>query len=127
MRGMDPVKVYSCASRVQADIVVEALNGAGIAAYRQSGGSGDYMDIYMGTSVFGEDVYVDKEKEEEAKEIIAGITLPVEENKSAPYEDAPVTASYKRKLGAVRIVSLIAGILLLAGTVLPMLYSIIFG
>ena len=127
MRGMKPVKVHSCASRVQADILIEALNGAGISAYRQSAGSGDYMDIYMGTSVFGEDIYVDKEKEEQAKEIIAGITLPVEEDKSASHEDAPVTASYKMKLVPVRIVSLIAVIMLLAGTVVPMLISIIFG
>ena len=127
MRGMNPEKVYSCASRVQADILVEALNGAGIAAYRQPGGSGDYMDIYMGTSVFGEDIYVDKDEEEKAKEIIAGIILPAEEERSAPNEDAPVTAAYKRKLVPVRIVSLIAVILLLAGTVVPMLISIIFG
>ena len=28
MRGMNPVKVYSCATRVQADLVAAALNSA---------------------------------------------------------------------------------------------------
>lgn len=133
MRGMEPVKVYSCATRVQADIVVAALNSSGIAAYRQSGGSGDYMDIYMGTSMFGEDIFVDMDKEKKAKEIIAGITLPVmpDDEKSGPSgtpsEEASLAEAYRRRKTPVRILCLIVGILMLAGAVIPSVLSIIFG
>ena len=56
MEGMKPVKVCSCADRVQADMITETLNEQGIPAYSESKGSGDYMNIYMGTSMFGNDI-----------------------------------------------------------------------
>ena len=43
MKGMKPVKVYSCADRVQADMLTEALRREGIPAYAESKGSGDYL------------------------------------------------------------------------------------
>ena len=60
MDAMKPVKVYSCAKRFQADMIIEALKSEGIPAYSQSDGSGEYMEIYMGTSLFGENIYVDE-------------------------------------------------------------------
>ena len=50
MQGMKPVKVHSCSDRVQADMLIEALKREGIPAYAESKGSGDYLNIYMGTS-----------------------------------------------------------------------------
>ena len=72
MKGMKPIKIYSCADRIQADMIVEALNENGIPAYTESQGSGGYMNIYMGTSVFGTDIYVDEADTAQAKEILAG-------------------------------------------------------
>ena len=40
MKGMKPIKIYSCADRIQADMIVEALNENGIPAYTESQGSG---------------------------------------------------------------------------------------
>ena len=59
-KSMKPVKVWSCGDRIQADMIIEALNSEGIPAYSQSEGSGDYMNIYMGNSVFGEKIFVDE-------------------------------------------------------------------
>ena len=53
MEGMKPVKIFSCADRVDADMITETLNDRGIPAYSESKGSGDYMNIYMGTSILG--------------------------------------------------------------------------
>ena len=44
MEGMKPVKIYSCADRVDADMITETLNDRGIPAYSESKGSGDYMN-----------------------------------------------------------------------------------
>ena len=62
MEGMKPVKIFSCADRVDADMITETLNDRGIPAYSESKGSGDYMNIYMGTSMFGNDIYVNDRK-----------------------------------------------------------------
>ena len=72
MDAMKPVKVYSCAKRFQADMIIEALKSEGIPAYSQSDGSGEYMEIYMGTSLFGENIYVD----EKVTPVTAGLHLP---------------------------------------------------
>lgn len=127
MRGMKPVKIYSCTDRVSADMIVGALQEAGIDAYRQSQGSGDYMDLYMGTSVFGEDVYVDEENAAFAKEIIAGITLPAAENGSASPEDAPDAEQCRRNQRPVRIACLICAAILISFVVFSSLFSILFG
>ena len=74
MKGMKPVKVYSCADRLQADMLTEALRREGIPAYAESKGSGDYLNIYMGISVFGEMIYVDESDVARAKKIIKDMT-----------------------------------------------------
>ena len=56
------------------------LEKRGIPAYSQSDGSGEYMEIYMGTSLFGENIYVDENDARRAEEIIRGITLPADDS-----------------------------------------------
>ena len=45
MKGMKPIKIYSCADRIQADMIVEALNENGIPAYTESQGSAGFPPI----------------------------------------------------------------------------------
>ena len=73
MEGMKPVKIYSCADRVDADMITETLNDRGIPAYSESKGSGDYMNIYMGASMFGNDIYVNEKDADRAKDADKGI------------------------------------------------------
>lgn len=126
MEGMKPVKICSCADRVQADMITETLNERGIPAYSESKGSGDYMNIYMGTSMFGNDVYVNEKDADKAKEIVSALTMPLEEKTDAAEEDVPDRTADKR-IRAVRIVSLIAAVLVLVGAVVPSLVNILFG
>lgn len=134
MKGMKPVKVYSCADRVQADMLTEALRREGIPAYAESKGSGDYLNIYMGTSVFGETIYVDENDAARAKEIIKDMTgadmdatvSPTEQEQTSQFS-GKAAEKITRKLLAVRIVSLIAALLLLIGAVVPSLINIFFG
>ena len=126
MEGMKPVKIYSCADRVDADMITETLNDRGIPAYSESKGSGDYMNIYMGASMFGNDIYVNEKDENRAKEIVAVLTMPSDANSDAADADIPVRASDKR-IRAVRIISLIAAVLMLIGVVVPSLVNILLG
>lgn len=131
MQGMKPVKVYSCSDRVQADMLIEALKREGIPAYAESKDSGDYLNIYMGTSVFGETIYVDENDADRAKEIIGNITgMDMDVTVSPSKQDQTVShinEKTDRKLLVVRIISLIAALFLLIGAVVPSLMNIFFG
>lgn len=125
MDAMKPVKVYSCAKRFQADMIIEALKSEGIPAYSQSDGSGEYMEIYMGTSLFGENIYVDENDARRAEEIIRGITLPADDNEDLSDSSAIPAAAKDRRMPVVRIISLIAAILFIIGVVAPVIADII--
>lgn len=125
MDAMKPVKVYSCAKRFQADMIIEALKSEGIPAYSQSDGSGEYMEIYMGTSLFGENIYVDENDARRAEEIIRGITLPADDSEDLSDSSAIPDAAKDRRMPIVRIISLIAAILFIIGVVAPVIADII--
>lgn len=125
MNAMKPVKVYSCAKRFQADMIIEALKSEGIPAYSQSDGSGEYMEIYMGTSLFGENIYVDENDARRAEEIIRGITLPADDSEDLSDSSAIPDAAKDRRMPVVRIISLIAAILFIIGVVAPVIADII--
>ena len=126
MEGMKPVKIFSCADRVLADMITETLRERGIPAYSESKGSGDYMNIYMGTSMFGNDIYVNEMDAERAKEIITVLTMNSKGKDDAEDLYIAVRSSDKRRLIA-RIVSLIAAVLIALGAVGPSLVNIMFG
>lgn len=125
MDAMKPVKVYSCAKRFQADMIIEALKSEGIPAYSQSDGSGEYMEIYIGTSLFGENIYVDENDARRAEEIIRGITLPADDSEDLSDSSAIPDAAKDRRMPIVRIISLIAAILFIIGVVAPVIADII--
>ena len=125
MDAMKPVKVYSCAKRFQADMIIEALKSEGIPAYSQSDGSGEYIEIYMGTSRFCENIYVDENDARRAEEIIRGITLPADDSEDLSDSSAIPDAAKDRRMPVVRIISLIAAILFIIGVVAPVIADII--
>lgn len=127
MNAMKPVKVYSCAKRFQADMLIEALNEEGIPAYSQTDGSGEYMEIYMGTSLFGEDIYVDESDAARAEEIIKGMTLPSDDTQQTAESDEPAAISEGNRMSAAKIICLIAAILFILAAVVPSIAGIING
>ncbi len=127
MQGMKPVKVYSCSDRVQADMLIEALKREGIPAYAESKGSGDYLNIYMGTSVFGETLYADENDADRAKEIIESMTQADSDVADTIEDQEPVPARQDKKILVVRIISLIAALFLFLGAVVPTLLNLFLG
>lgn len=122
---MKPVKVWSCGDRIQADMIIEALNSEGIPAYSQSEGSGDYMNIYMGNSVFGEKIFVDEKDQNRAAQIIKGMTPSDQEGTEIIEEDDFPDRSQSRKRLAVKVICFIAALLLLLGAVVPSIINIL--
>ena len=127
MNAMKPVKVYSCAKRFQADMLIEALNEEGIPAYSQTDGSGEYMELYMGPSLFGEDIYVDESDAARAEEIIKGMTLPADDTQQTAESDEPAAVSEGNRMSAAKIICLIAAILFILAAVVPSIAGIING
>ncbi len=111
---MNPVKIYSARDRVEADLLVQALLNQDIPAYRQGAAGGDYMDIYMGNSVYGENIYVDEKDKDAAMEIIQSIVTPVEqeEEEDRAYGDEEQTR--RRRPIVVRVIAVVVIVALVA-------------
>lgn len=70
----NPVKLKSAVNNIEAELIINLLHNNNITCYKKSKGSGGYMNIYMGYSVFGEDIYVDKEDYEKANTLLNDTT-----------------------------------------------------
>ena len=67
---METVKIYNAGDSLEANRIVEILKENDITAYSIESGSGSYLAIQQGFSVFGQDIYVTEEDKEKAQEII---------------------------------------------------------
>lgn len=66
----DPVKLTSAATRVEAEMMERMLEEYGIPCFIKDLESGGYMNIYMGYSVFGSEIYVREGDLERAKSLL---------------------------------------------------------
>lgn len=66
----DPVKLTSAATRVEAEMMEKMLEEYGIPCFIKDLESGGYMNIYMGYSVFGSEIYVREGDLERAKSLL---------------------------------------------------------
>lgn len=111
---MEIVEVYTAKDEIEANMIVSALDSALIKCHTEDVGAGQYMDVYMGFSVYGKKIFVTEDKEEEAKRIISEII----ETKENDEEELKVPW-YKNKkiivrIGLIVFVVITAGILIIA-------------
>lgn len=66
----DPVKVTSAANDIDAGLIMNLLINNNIPCFKKDNGAGGYMNVYMGYSVYGEDIYVDRKDYEAALDLI---------------------------------------------------------
>lgn len=71
--SINPLKLKSVANKMEAELLMNLLKNNNIPCYSRSRGTGDYLKIYMGYSIFGEDIYVNEENFEEATNILASL------------------------------------------------------
>lgn len=67
---MDTVKVYNAKDDFEASVLMQELNANQIDCYMQESGSGDFLKIIGNFSVYGTDIYVAKDNEQKARNII---------------------------------------------------------
>lgn len=97
------VKIYSAPDAINGEMVQGLLRNEGIECYRKELETGNYMNILMGYSVFGEDIYVNALDEQAAREILQ-VLEPDEqdaENELIEEEIYPADPFYKNKRFAV--------------------------
>ena len=68
----EPVKLTSAATRVEAEMIESMLEECQIPCFIKDLESGGYMNIYMGYSVFGSEIYVRGSDLEAAKALLSG-------------------------------------------------------
>lgn len=69
VRAMKPVRLASVADGITAGLLIELLEKNHIVSLVKEKGSGSYMRIFMGNSIYGQEIYVDEEDYQKAKEI----------------------------------------------------------
>lgn len=74
----DPVKVTSAANNIDAGLIMNLLINNNIPCFKKDIGVGGYMNVYMGYSVYGEDIYVDRIDYEAALELINSLEPDIE-------------------------------------------------
>jgi hypothetical protein len=68
--AIKPVKLTSVANEMEAKMLLSYLQSYGISCYKKDAKIGGYMNIYMGYSIFGEDIYVDEEDYDIAADLL---------------------------------------------------------
>lgn len=64
------VKIYSAPDAISGEMIQGLLHNEGLECYRKELETGNFMNLYMGYSVFGEDIYVNALDETAAREIL---------------------------------------------------------
>lgn len=63
-------KIYTAANEIEAEDLACMLKEHGIVSYTKEEGSGDYLKIVWGISVYGTGIYVEEDDEREARKWI---------------------------------------------------------
>nr|WP_317283551.1 DUF2007 domain-containing protein [uncultured Sellimonas sp.] len=122
MEAMKPVCIYTAGDRVEAEMLLEALQKNQIQGYREASGSGGVMDVYAGNSIYGEKIYVDELDAEKAKNIIDAVMQEAELEVKAEDE---ISSDTKRYPAWVQIGLIIVLILLFGAIVFGVISSVI--
>lgn len=111
VEAINAVKIKSVASEIEAELILNLLHSNHIPCFKKSKETGGYMNIYMGYSIFGEDIYVDKEDYEEAMDLLTVLETdesPRGEGNTEGYdEEAYIVPFYKNPQIIARILLLL--------------------
>ncbi|MHB8963499.1 MAG: putative signal transducing protein [Saccharofermentanales bacterium] len=80
--------ILSTSDQIQTRMAENLLKEAGIPCFTKYEGYGGYLKVYMGTTVFGIDTYVNDEDYDRAKEIV-DVFLAAPPDESHDLEDQP--------------------------------------
>ena len=81
MSPNEPCLLASNVSQMDATLITAQLTDADIPYYIKDHGTGGYMKLYMGYTVYGQDIYVGTDQYDKANEIIANYFTPSDEDR----------------------------------------------
>ncbi|WMJ85590.1 putative signal transducing protein [Anaerocolumna sp. MB42-C2] len=93
LTALNPIKIKSVANDIDAELLINLLQNNNIPCFKKSKGAGGYMNIYMGYSIFGEDIYVDKEDYTRAMDILSELDLCPDNMSTSTEENVPMDYS----------------------------------
>lgn len=90
LEAMKPVLLISVVNNYDAGIILNLLENNSIPCFKKDKFVGGYMNLLMGYSVYGQDIYVDEEDYDRAVELIQ-ILEPTDDFEDNPTSSADVT------------------------------------
>lgn len=73
-------KVFNAADQIQAEMIHDHLKQNGIESMSKQPGTGEYMSIAMGYSVYGTDIYVREDQKAKAEALINELLYDNDDN-----------------------------------------------
>lgn len=64
------IKVFSTSDDIEMQLIINMLSENNIQCIKKDNGSGEYIRMYMESSLFGKDIFVDENDHKEAVELI---------------------------------------------------------
>lgn len=107
----NPVPIYASYDKVTTELILSTLERNHIPAYRQAIGEGHLMNVYMGSPLAGEEIYVAAAQADQARQVLELLGL-VTEAKAVPGSPAGYS---RRAVWAARIALVVVISLLLFG------------
>lgn len=97
------VKICNVSDQMQAELLSSVLRENHIPCFSKKTGSGEYLTVSMGFSVYGEDLYVPEQEKEKALGIIKKFQMQSVDN-----EDVPIPWYQNKKIAARIILAFFA-------------------
>lgn len=120
---IEPCLLISVSDQIQAKLIEGLLQDSDIPFYTKDRECGGYMKIYMGFSVFGTDIYVDKSSYDKAKELLDTALAQSNEDAENEPEYEPLTDEDNRSYAVRKTVMRIVIFLIL----ISFIFSMAFG
>lgn len=115
LKPMEPVKLTSVDNNINAELLVNLLENNGIPCFTSDPAAGQYLNLYMGYSVYGTDIYVNKDDYMIAKQLLEQLSADNDEEFEEEIEMAKVPFYSTRQFTArVILVVMIIGIIVTA-------------
>ncbi len=83
--GGEPWEFLVSAAAGEADVIASLLQSMGIPVLRRSREAGDYLNVYMGYSVYGVDLYVPRSALQDARAALSPDALARKEEGESPF------------------------------------------
>ena len=120
--------ILNVRDEIEASLIESILNGNGIAVVKKYCDAGGYVNIYMGTSATGMDIYVSRKNYEIAKEIIkADVDVANREELEETEEEKAIFKEEKKLLQKKRSIKAWIALLFLIPGIAIIIYAAIYG